>query len=165
MAVDTMQPLKRMNRVYTNCCCSVAKSDTTLCHPMNYSTPAFPVLHYLPEFAQTHAHWVGDAIQPSHPLLPPPPSALCLSRYQSLFQCVGPFHQVVNILELQLQYQSFQWIFRVYFLKVWSPCCTRKSQESSPAPLFENINSSAFSLLDGTTLTSIHDHWKNHRFA
>ena len=49
------------------CCCSVAKLCLTLCDPMAYSMTDFPVLHYLPEFAQTHTHWVGDAIQPSHP--------------------------------------------------------------------------------------------------
>ena len=49
------------------CCCSVAKLCLTLCDPMDYSMTDFPVLHYLPEFAQTHTHWVGDAIQPSHP--------------------------------------------------------------------------------------------------
>jgi len=52
------------------CYCSVAKSCQTLCHPMDCNTPGFPVLHYLLEFAQTHVHWVSDAIQPSHPLLP-----------------------------------------------------------------------------------------------
>jgi len=51
------------------CCCSVTKSCPTLCNPLNCSTPGFPVLYYLPEFAQTHVHWVYDAIQPSHPLL------------------------------------------------------------------------------------------------
>ena len=53
------------------CCCSVTKSCPTLCDPVNCSTPGFPVIHYLLEFAQTHDHWVGDAIQPSHPLLLP----------------------------------------------------------------------------------------------
>ena len=52
------------------CCCSVTKSCLTLCYPMNCSTPGFPVPHHLPEFAQTHIHLVGDAIQPSHPLMP-----------------------------------------------------------------------------------------------
>ena len=55
-------------------CCSVAQSCPTLCNPMDCSRPGFPVYHHLPEFAQTHVHWVGDAIQPSHPLsslLPP----------------------------------------------------------------------------------------------
>ena len=49
-------------------CCSLAKSCPTLCDPMGCSTPGFPVLYCLPEFAQTHVHWVSDAIQPSHPL-------------------------------------------------------------------------------------------------
>ena len=68
---------------------------------------------------------------------------------------------------LELQHQSFQWIFRVDFLLdslVWSPCCPRDSPESSPAPQSKSINSSAFSLLYGPTLISIHDYWKNHSF-
>ena len=64
-----------------SCCCSV--SHVRLCDPMDCSTPGFPLLHYLPEFAQTHVHWVSDAIQPSHPLLPPSPLALNLSQHQS----------------------------------------------------------------------------------
>ena len=55
---------------------SVTRSCPTLCDPMNRSTPGLPVRHQLPEFTQTHAHRVGDAIQPSHPLLSPPPPAL-----------------------------------------------------------------------------------------
>ena len=61
-------------------------SQVTLCDPMDYSTPDFPVLHYLPEFAQTHVHRLGDAIQPSHPLSPPSAYALNLSQHQGLFQ-------------------------------------------------------------------------------
>ena len=56
---------------------------------MDCSTPGFPVLYCLPEFAQTHVHWVGDAMQPSHPLLPASPPALNLSQHQSLFQFIG----------------------------------------------------------------------------
>ena len=56
-------------------CCSVVKSCPTFCSPMNCSMPGFSVHYYLPEFAQTHVYWVGDAIQPSHPLLPPSPVA------------------------------------------------------------------------------------------
>ena len=67
-----------------NCCCSVAKWCPTLCNPMDCSTPGFPVLHYLPEFAQTHVHWAGDIIQPPHPLLPPSPPVLNLSHHQGL---------------------------------------------------------------------------------
>ena len=83
---------------------------------MDCSTPGFPVLHYLSEFAQTHVHWVSDAIQPSHPLSPPSPPALSPSQHQGLFQWVSSLHQVVKVLELQ--HQSFQWIFRVYFFRV-----------------------------------------------
>ena len=66
------------------CCCSVAQSGLTLCDPMDCSTLGFPVLHHLPELAQTHVHWVSDAIQPSHPLSSPSP-ALNLSQHQGLF--------------------------------------------------------------------------------
>ena len=97
-------------------CCLVAKSCLTLCDPMNCSMPSFPVLHYLPEFAQTHVHWVGDAIQPSHLLSPPSPPALSLPQHQGLFQWVSSSHQVAKVLELHLQHQSFRWIFRVDFL-------------------------------------------------
>ena len=90
------------------CCCSVTRSCLTLCDPMNSSTPGFPVLHCLPEFAQTHVHRVGDAIQPSHPLSPPSPPALNLSQHQGLFQRVNSLHQVAKLLEFQLQHQSFQ---------------------------------------------------------
>ena len=74
--------------------------------PDSCSTPGFPVLHYFPDFAQTHVHCVGDAIQPSHPLLSPSPSALNLSQHQGLCQWVGSLHQVAKVLELQLQCQS-----------------------------------------------------------
>ena len=85
-------------------CCSVSKSCPTLCNPMDCSMPGFPVFHCLPEFAQTHVHWVDDTMEPSHPLLPPSPPALSLSQHQGLFQS----HQVAKVLELQLQHQSFQ---------------------------------------------------------
>ena len=68
------------------CCRSVPKSCPTLWDPMDLSTPGSSVLHYLPEFAQTYVHWVGDAIQPFHPLLPSSPLALNLSQHQGLFQ-------------------------------------------------------------------------------
>ena len=77
---------------------------------MNSSTPGLPACHYLPEYTQTHAHWVSDAIQPSHLLLSPSPPTFNLSQHQGLFQLVSSSHQVVKILELQFQHQSFQWI-------------------------------------------------------
>ena len=97
-------------------CRSVAKLRLTLCNPMDCSMPGFPVLHYLPELAQTHIHWLGDAIQPTHPLSPASPPALNLSQHQGLFQWVSSSHQVAKVLEFQLLHQSFHWIFRVDFL-------------------------------------------------
>ena len=85
-------------------------------NPMDCSTPGFPVLHYLPEFAHTHVHWVSDAIQPCHPLSSRFPPTLNLFQHQGLFQRVSPSNQVTKVLELQLQHQSFQWIFRDDFL-------------------------------------------------
>ena len=72
---------------------------------MDCSTPGLPVHHELPELAQTHVHWVSDAIQPSHPLQSPSPPAFNLSQHQGLFQWVISSHQVVKVLELQLQSQ------------------------------------------------------------
>ena len=82
--------------------CSVAKSCPTLWDPRDCCTPGFPVLHYLPEFDQTHVHWVDDAIQPSHPLSPASPPALNLSQHQGLFQWVNSLQKVAKVLELQL---------------------------------------------------------------
>ena len=88
---------------------SVAQSCVTLCDPMDCSTPGLPVHHQLPESTQTHAHRVGDAIQPSHPLVSPSPPALNLSQHQGLFQWASSLHQVAEVLEFQLQHQSFHW--------------------------------------------------------
>ena len=95
---------------------SVPQSYLTLCHPMDCSTPGFPVHHQLPEFTQTHIHWASDAIQQSHPLSSPLTSTFNLSQHQGLFQSVSSLHQVVKVLEFQLQQQSFLWIFRTNFL-------------------------------------------------
>ena len=80
------------------------------------SAAGFPVLHNLLEFVQIHVHWIGDAIQPSHPLSSPSPPAFNLSQHQGLFQWVRSSHQVVKVLQFQLQHYSFQWIFRVDLL-------------------------------------------------
>ena len=81
---------------------SVAQSYRKLCDPMNLSTPGLRVHHQLPEFTQTHVHRVGDAIQPSHPLSSPSPSALSPSQHQGLFQWVNSSHEVAKVLEFQL---------------------------------------------------------------
>ena len=112
---------------------------------MDCSTPGSPVPHHLPEFAQIYVCWVSDAIQPSHPLSSPSPPAFNLSQHQGLFQWVSSLHQMAKVLELQ--HQCFQWIFRTDFLYDWlvlSPCSSGDSQESSPAPQLESINSSTF---------------------
>ena len=144
---------------------SVAQSCPTLCDPMNSSTPGLPVHHKLPEFTRTHAHRVGDAIQPSHPLSDPSLPAPNSSKHHGLFQCVNSSHEVAKVLEFQLQHQFFQWTPRAYLLQdglVGSPCSPRDSQESSPTKQFKSIHFSALSFLHSPTLTSIHDHWKNH---
>ena len=81
--------------------CSVAQLCPAICDPMDCSTPGFPVHHQLLELAQTHVHWVSDAIQPSHPPLSPFPPAFNLSQHQGLFQWVSSSHQVTKVLELQ----------------------------------------------------------------
>ena len=98
---------------------SVAQSCLTLCDLMNHSMPGLPVHHQLPGSIQTHVHWVGDAIQPSHPLSSPSPPAPNLSQHQGLFQWVNFSHEVAKVLEFQLHHQSFQWTPRtdLLFLK------------------------------------------------
>ena len=144
---------------------SVTQSCPTLCNPTDCTIPGFPVHHQLPEFTQIHVHWVGDAIQPSHLLSSPSPPALNLSQHQGLFKWVSSSDQVAKVLEFQLQHHSFQRNPRADLLQnglVGSPCSPRDSQESSPTSQVKSINSSTFSLLHSPTLTSIHDHWKNH---
>ena len=129
---------------------------------MDGSTPVFTLLHYLHEFAQTHVHWVGGAIQLSHSLSSPSP-AFNPSQHQGRFQWVSSSHHVAKVLEFQLQHQCFQWTPRTDFLYdglVGSPCRPSYSQESSPTPQFKSINSSTLNLLYDPTLTSVHDYWK-----
>ena len=151
-------------QLYCPCkCCqpisSVAQLCAALCDPMDCSTPGFPVLHYLPEFAHTHVHQVGDAIQPSHPTISS--SVAPFFSYPQSFPASGtlPMSQVARVMEFQVQHQSFQCIFRVDSLWDWlvgSPCSPRDSRTSTE-PRFESISSSALSFLYGPTLTSIYD--------
>ena len=117
------------------------------------------------EFTQTHLHWVGDAIQPFHPLSSPSPPAFNLPQHQGLFQWVNSSHQVAKESEFQLQHQSVQWTLRTDLLRdglVGSPCSPRDSQESCPTPQFKSINSLVLSFLYSPTFTSILEYWKNH---
>ena len=86
----------------------VSHSVLTLCDPLDCSMQGFPVHHQLPQLTQTHIHRVSDAIQSSHPLSSPSPPAFNCSEHQGLFQGVSSLHQVVKVLELQLQHQSFK---------------------------------------------------------
>ena len=144
---------------------SVTQSCPTLCDPMDCSTSGLPVHHQLPEFTQTHVHWVGGAIQPSNPLLSPSLPPFNLSQHQGLFKWVSSLHQMAKVLEFQFQHRFFQWTLRTDLL--WDeldgyPCSPRDSQESSSTSQFKSINSSVLSSLHSPTLTSIHDQWKNH---
>ena len=143
---------------------SVTQSCLTLCEPMNRSTPELPVHHQLPESTQTHVHQVCEAIQPSHLLSSPSPPALNQSQHQGLFQSqlstsggqsIG-VSSSTSVLPMNAQdWSPLGWTG-------WISCSPRDSQESSPTLQFKSINSSALSFLHSPTLTSIHDHWKNH---
>ena len=113
---DTEIIPQTLNATYSLQFSLVAQSSPILCDPMDCSTPGFPVLHQLLELTQTHVQWVSDAIQPSHPLSSPSPPAFNLSQQQGLFTWVSSSHQVAEVLEFQLQHQSFQWLFRTDFL-------------------------------------------------
>ena len=104
-------------------------------HEPQHDRPPCPSL--TPGVHPPHVPCVGDAIQPSHPLLVPSPAALNFSQHQDLFQWVNSPHQVAKVLGFQLQHHSFQWTPRTYLLQdglVGSPCSPRDSQESSPIP-------------------------------
>ena len=144
---------------------SVAQSCLTLCDPMDCSMPGLSVHHQLPEFTQIHVHWVGDFIQPSHPLLFP--SIFPQSRpLPSLFPSIRVFSKE-SVLRIRW---PKDWSFRLSINPsnegsglislgwlVVSLCSSRDSQESSPTPQFKNINSSGLSFLHSPTFTPIQD--------
>ena len=94
---------------------AVTQSCPTLCNPTDCSTPGFPVHHQLLELAQIHVHRVSDTVQASQPLSSPFSPAFNLSQHLGLFKWVRSLHQVAKVLEFQIQYQSFQWIFSIDF--------------------------------------------------
>ena len=111
-----ISPYKKLTQTTGPTFSSVTQLCPPLCYPMNRSTPGLPVHHQLPEFTQTHVDWVGDAIQPSHPLSSPSPPAPNPSQHQGLFQWVNSSHEVAKVLEFQLQHQSLQWTPRTDLL-------------------------------------------------
>ena len=147
--------------------CSTAKLCLVLSDPMDCSMPGFPVLHYLLEFAQTSVFWVDDAIQPSHPLSP-------LLLLPSIFPSIRVFSSELALCIRWLMYWSFSFSvspsneysglisFRIDWIDLLAVQGILKSLLQLPR--FENISSSALSLLYGPTLTSIQDYWKNYSF-
>ena len=143
---------------------SVARSCPTICDPVDARPPCLSLTTGV--YTNTRP-WVGDAIQPSHPLSSPSPPTFSLSQHQDIFKWVSSLHEVAKVLEFQPQYQSFQWTPRTDCLLdglIGSPCSPRDSQESSLTSRFKSINSLVLSFLYSPTLTSIHDYWKNHSF-
>ena len=134
---------------------------STLCDPMNRSTPGLPIHHQLPESTQTHVHRVGDAIQPPHllsfplllPLIPPSirvfsnESALCMRwpKYWSFSFSISPSNEHPGLISFRMDWLDLAVV-----------------PGSSPTLQLKSINSSAFSFLHSPTVTSIHDHWRNH---
>ena len=162
---EVIRSWRQSSHKWNCCCCSVTKSCPTLCNPMNYRMPGFPVFHYLMEFSWTHVHWVSDAIQPSHPLSSPSPpasifpgiriffdkSTLCFRRpkYWSFSFSISPSNEYSGLIS-----------FRIYWFDLLAVQGTLKSLLQQ----FNSINSSALSLLYSPTLTSILDHWENNSF-
>ena len=156
------QPKKIINKIIpftVLLCCSVSKSHPTLCDPKDCSTPGFPVLHYLLEFAQTHVSWIGNAILPSHPVTPfsscpqsfPASASFPVSwLFMSGGQIIGAS---ASALVLPVNIQGW-FPVGLTCLVSW---LTRDSQKSFPTPQFKIINSSVLSFLYSPTLTSIND--------
>ena len=130
--------------------------------PWTAACPGFPVHHQLPEFPQTHVHWVGDVIQLSYPLLSPSPPTLSFPASGSfpMSQLFASGGQSIGVSASVLP-MNIQGRFPLGWTG-WISLQSRDSQESSPAPQFKSISSSVLSFLYGPTLTSIHDYWKNH---
>ena len=145
--------------------CSVTQSCLTIYVPMDCSMPGLPVHHQLLELAQTHVHWIGDAIQPSH-------SLSCLLLPPSIFLSIRVFSKESVPHNRWPEDWSFsfsnspsnEYSGLISFRRDWFDLLAspRDSQVSFPTPQFKSINSLVLSFLYSQTLTSIHDYWKNH---
>ena len=157
----------QINQVVTvHCCCSVTQLCPTLCDPMDCSTPGLSVHHQLPEFTQTHVHWVGDAIQPSHPLLSPSLSAFNLSQHQGLFKWVSSLHSGGQSTRVSVSASVFPMNIQDWFPLEWIGWISLLSKGLSR--VFSNtiVQKHQFfsAQLYSPTLISIHDYWKNQSF-
>ena len=150
----------------------------TLCDSIDWSMPGYSVLHHLQEFAQTHVHWVGDAIHPSHLLSPCSPPAFSRSQYQDLFQWFSSSQQVAKVLELRLQHQCFQWVFRVKYCQNGQNQSVGRESRGDCSWLFHLLVAAitviygfvfllhfvlciSFECLVGMHLTACRTHWDN----
>ena len=144
---------------------SVAQSCPTLCDLMNRSTPGLPVHHQLAEFTQTHIYWVGDAVQPprhlsSFLLLPQIPPRIRVFSYESFLHMSWPKYWRFSFSLSPSSEHSGLISFRMDWLDLLAVQGTLKSllqHHSSKASIFFSAQ-----LLHSPTLTSTHDHWKNH---
>ena len=134
--------------------------------PQDCSPPGLPLHHQLPEFIQTHVHWVSDDIQPSHPLVSPSPPAFTLFQHRGLLKWVSSSHLVAKELSsasasvLPMNIHDWFPLGRT----AWTCLLSKNSQVSSPTPQFKSIISSALSFLYSPTFTSIHDYWESYSF-
>ena len=138
----------------------VTQSCPTLCDPVDCSMPGFPVHHQLLELPQNYVHWVGDAIQPSHPLSSPsfPPSIFPRIRVfssESVLRIRWPKYWSFSFsISLSNEYSGL-----ISFRKDWLDLlAVQGTQEFSPTPQFKSINSSVLSFLCSPTLTSTRDY-------
>ena len=148
-----------------HCCCSVTKLCPTFGNPMYCSTSGLLVPHHLPEFPQDHVHWIGDTIQPSHPL-PPPSPLLNLSQNQDLFQWVSSSHQVPKYWRFNFNISfSNKYSGLISFRIDWFDLLAVQGILKS---LLQHQSAKASVLCAQLslrlTLTSIHNYWKNHSF-
>ena len=135
---------------------------------MDCSMPGFPVHHQLLELTQTHIHWVGDAIQPSHPLSSPSPPTFNLSQHQGLFKWVSSSHQLGQSIGLSASASVLPMNIQDWFSLGWTGWISLQSKGLlrvfSKRSSIQKLNSSALNFLYSPTLKSIHDYWKKHSF-
>ena len=151
--------------LYFCSCFSVTKWCLTVCNPMDCSIPGFPILYYLPEFAQIHVHWDSDAIQPSHLSSPSPPafnppsvrvfcseSALCIRwpKQWSFSFSISSYSEYSEFISFRIDWFDL--------------LAVQGNLKSSPTPQLKSIKSLVLSFLCNPTLTSMHDYWKSHSF-
>ena len=154
---------KYQQKILKSCCCSLAQSCLTLCDLVDCGTPGLPVLHHFLKLAQTHVHWVCDAIQPSRPLSAPSPPAfkdpasgsfLMSWLFTSGAQSIGASASA-SVLPMNIQ----DW-FPLGGTGLISLQSKGLLRIFSPTPQLKSMNSSVLSFLYGPTRTSIHDYWK-----